>query len=313
MVSKECIALLFLAKLEIQKKIEFVLCLNFFEGCQDIFILAPSTRKAPRYSYLKKLSNKLCQAGLPTYMHVNPDIQVTDYIIQNKIYICTFHGSKGLERSLVFVFQMDRDYHKFTKTLSCPESVNNILYVALTRSKHKLYLMHRGDVPALPLVRKKIRQDADKFWNLFQLIQECDMILGDDDNDDDENENGRPETQIASLSIPTMDAKKNTEKDIIISEWTKYWTPRFSVKCMKFVQQVITPCRQLKKLSLPKIPEEVESSHETFEPVSHLNAKVIFALHDQRAVSNMVKQTMEKAAKECKSVYRSVKIAIFQT
>ena len=145
---------------------------------EDIFILAPSikikkyidkdnadndndTKKGgcrhfehkPPVLILENLIKKY-MPNIPIYVPLSDEGTVDETIISNKMAFLSFHQSKGLERKVVFVFNFDNSYFKYYgKDLShdkCP----NTLYVATTRAKERLILIHHSTNDFLPFLKK---------------------------------------------------------------------------------------------------------------------------------------------------------------
>ena len=57
--------------------------------------------------------------------------------MKGKLVITSIHGTKGLERKINIVLGIDQNIMKFIRNDTCP----NLLYVAMTRASHKLYLL----------------------------------------------------------------------------------------------------------------------------------------------------------------------------
>jgi hypothetical protein len=119
-------------------------------GAGDIFILAPSIKgsKTP----LRLLENKLVNAGLPCYYPVSDESQLDEEIIEGKVVFSTYHQSKGRERKLVLIYGFDasyfRLYNQSANPLVCPEP----LYVAATRARENLIVLHGAREAGLPFL-----------------------------------------------------------------------------------------------------------------------------------------------------------------
>lgn len=113
-------------------------------GPNEIFVLAPSVKKGEKDSPVRITANLLSENGIPIYVPISDEESIDSDIIKNKILFCTFHQSKGLEREAVVIYNFDNSYFKYynkdpnINVLVCP----NIYYVALTRCKSELILLH---------------------------------------------------------------------------------------------------------------------------------------------------------------------------
>ena len=109
-------------------------CVQEGTKAEDIFILAPSLRCAPK-SPLKVLENLICEKlNLPVYYSTNEDRELNDKVIQNKVVFSTFHQSKGRERKVVVVFGLDESYFEFYAKDESRTDCPSTLIVALSRA-----------------------------------------------------------------------------------------------------------------------------------------------------------------------------------
>lgn len=109
----------------------------------DIFVLAPSVKSLK--SPVIQLGNRLSKKKIPIYVPTSDTERIDEDIIKGKLVFSTFHQAKGLERKVVIVYNFDITYFIYYKTdvseLICP----NEIYVALTRAKERLSLIHNRD------------------------------------------------------------------------------------------------------------------------------------------------------------------------
>lgn len=128
----------------------------------EIFILAPSLKSVNCPARLLENYLKMNDPKIPIYVPSSDEEKLDETIIKNKLIFSTFHQAKGLERKIVMVYGFDNSYFKFYKqnknTLICP----NELYVATTRAKEHLILIHHEKNNYLPFViTKKLQEFAD--------------------------------------------------------------------------------------------------------------------------------------------------------
>lgn len=111
---------------------------------EDIFILAPSTRaNGSRLSPIKELENLIKRKTKHNiYVPLSDEEKIDEDVMKGKLVFSSFHQVKGLERKVVIVFSFDSSYFQFYgKDLphsECP----NAVYVALTRAKERLSIIH---------------------------------------------------------------------------------------------------------------------------------------------------------------------------
>jgi len=131
--------------------------LNFIKNgykYDDIFILAPSIKsdKTP----IRNLENNIknLYPNINVYVPSSDEEEIDKTIIENKIVFSTFHQTKGLERKVVIVFNFDYSYFKFFSKNKNPDVCPNEIYVAITRAKEHLILIHDNKQDFLPFLDK---------------------------------------------------------------------------------------------------------------------------------------------------------------
>ena len=109
----------------------------------DIFILSPSVRsdKSP----VRKLANLLTMNDIPIFVPTSDEEHLDEDILKGKIVFSSFHQVKGLERKVVFVFSFDSGYFEYYDKNGQKDQIPNTLYVAATRAKEHLILIHGED------------------------------------------------------------------------------------------------------------------------------------------------------------------------
>ena len=120
----------------------------------EIFILAPSIKslKSPVRlfeNYLKKNN-----PSISIYVPSSDEEKIDPDVIQDKLIFSTFHQSKGLERKVVIIFGFDESYFKFYKKDNDNFICSNELYVATTRAKEELIMIHHYQNNYLPFLNK---------------------------------------------------------------------------------------------------------------------------------------------------------------
>jgi hypothetical protein len=123
---------------------------SYLNGCRDDEIM------------LFALANFLSQGGRKVYAPVSDDTVPDRRDMNGKVAVLTFHQSKGLERRVVLVFSFDAKYFEFYERHGDPHMCPNIMYVACTRAKEKLVVLHdvkNGPLPFLNTVA--VHADCD--------------------------------------------------------------------------------------------------------------------------------------------------------
>ena len=129
----------------------------------DIMIIAPSIKSNNKKKYnlspVRRLAHEFI-SFLPIFIpnEGNKD----ESILKNKIMFTTFHQSKGLQRKIVVVYNVDESYNKFYNKEGVP-GCPNAIYVALSRATERLIIIQ--DMKQLPF----------NFINLKKLSEYCDI------------------------------------------------------------------------------------------------------------------------------------------
>jgi hypothetical protein len=128
----------------------------------DIFVLCASVRSDAGPA--KILANRLTQMGVPIFVSISEEDPMDEDILAGKVVFSTFHQSKGLERSVVFLLGFDAGYFQYYKKNEGNVGViNNEMYVALTRAKQELILVHHCGNDFLPFVNRNLLSKYTSF------------------------------------------------------------------------------------------------------------------------------------------------------
>lgn len=114
-------------------------------GHENIFIVSNSVKgeKSP----LRHIANRMSKKNIPIFVPNSDDAEIDEKVINGKLVFTTYNQTKGLERDCVFVLNIDEwNPHKGT---DCP----NAVYVALTRAKKQLILLHSDKADYANFVR----------------------------------------------------------------------------------------------------------------------------------------------------------------
>lgn len=108
----------------------------------DMFILSPTVRFKKQSNFLNQILLRLIQKGVPIYKISDEGEIFSEECSRNKLSTSTYHASKGLERKIVFVLSFDSTYYKYYGRNLDKKTLCNPLYVALTRSLERLFVVH---------------------------------------------------------------------------------------------------------------------------------------------------------------------------
>lgn len=128
----------------------------------DIFIIAPSVKgrsesDVKNQSLIVKLENKIKKErpDIMVYVPSNDDEKMTQELMDGKLVFSTYNQTKGLERKVVIVMNFDSSYFEFYNRKARKNVCPNILYVATTRAKEHLSLIHYYTNNFLPFIKCK--------------------------------------------------------------------------------------------------------------------------------------------------------------
>jgi hypothetical protein len=130
---------------------------------EDIFILAPSIKseKTP----VRVLENKLKRIlpDINIFIPTSDEEKIDEKVIAGKIVFSTFHQSKGLERKVAVIYNVDDSYFTFYKKEIDPRIFVNELYVAFTRASEVLVLIHNETNLQLQFLDDRIIRDLTTY------------------------------------------------------------------------------------------------------------------------------------------------------
>jgi hypothetical protein len=152
----------------IRKKVLPLIFQLFDDGYkrEDIAVLAYSVKQT--CIPIRELGNALTQCKIPIFIPVSDDETINEEVCKGKIVMSTFHQFKGLERKAVIVLGFDASIFKYymrdTDTTRCPD----ILYVAATRAKERLILVHGCFSDYLPFLKQR---EIAKYASVHRLAE----------------------------------------------------------------------------------------------------------------------------------------------
>jgi hypothetical protein len=132
----------------------------------DIFVLTPSVKS--EQSPIRRLANMLTTQKIPIYVPNTDEEKLDEEVLKGKIVFSTFHQVKGLERPVVIVYNFDNSYFKYYARdvpIQDRDKIPNTLYVAITRAKEHLVVIHH---------------EANEYLNFLrvdQLRHNCELVM----------------------------------------------------------------------------------------------------------------------------------------
>ena len=122
----------------------------------DIFVLSASI-KNPRMP-VRKLENALVKNKIPCYVPISDERKIDEDVTRGKVIFTTFHQAKGRERKVVIIYGFDNSYFEFYEKNHPKNICPSTLYVAVTRTSEKLFLLEGSRNGPLNFM-KKTRQE----------------------------------------------------------------------------------------------------------------------------------------------------------
>lgn len=121
---------------------------NLNTAFDEIFVLG--TTLGNENTPITKFANELTRNGVDIF-RANGCERLEEDTMRGKVCISSFHQTKGMERDVVIVFGFDESYYYNREpTQECP----NELYVAATRAKKLLILIHDESHQHLPFLMR---------------------------------------------------------------------------------------------------------------------------------------------------------------
>jgi hypothetical protein len=223
-------------------------------GYEDIFILAPSVRSEK--SPVRQLANKLTELGVPIYVPTSDEEKLDEEILKGKIVFSTFHQVKGLERQAVLVYGIDASYFKYIDKTGDQSIIPNTIYVAITRSKDMLTLLHSED------------SDFSEYIKVRKLADYCKMEVS---------------SKFRMRSQKTAEKSKNNLVILSATELIKFMPVDIIAKCMEFIT--------ITEIELPKLAKldiQVKTrQNDLVEGVAEINGVVVPSYFELKKTGSM--------------------------
>jgi len=117
----------------------------------NIALISNSVKKGA--GVYQKMQKILSADGFPVYEPHDDEAPLLQDAISGKILICSIHQMKGLERDLIILNKFDSSYFEYyDRTPVNPGRCPNLFYVALTRARQELIVIHSCDQQSMPFV-----------------------------------------------------------------------------------------------------------------------------------------------------------------
>lgn len=224
----------------------------------DIFVLTSSTAVKGRDTPTRVLENSLVAHDVPVYVshsgdHESGSDDNNENAMTGKLVITTFHRSKGLERDIVIVYNFDKSYF-FNKPELEQQYLSSPQYVAITRARKFLFLVHDQKQPALPCFRPP-SNDCITYMTTYGTVLD----------------------DLPECKAPAAERKSPT-RVFVASEMTNFLPVQAILEAKSFLT-----CKTLKQADTKVImPLKVQTKLNRWEEVADINGLAIPALYEWR-------------------------------
>jgi DNA polymerase III epsilon subunit-like protein len=224
----------------------------------DIFVLTSSTAVKGRDTPTRVLENSLVAHDIPVYVshsgdHESGSDDNNENAMTGKLVITTFHRSKGLERDIVIVYNFDKSYF-FNKPELEQQYLSSPQYVAITRARKFLFLVHDQKQPPLPCFRPPCN-------DCITYLTTYGTVLDD----------------LPECKAPAAERKSPT-RVFVASEMTNFLPVQAILEAKSFLT-----CKTLKQADMKVImPLKVQTKINRWEEVADINGLAIPALYEWR-------------------------------
>lgn len=216
---------------------------------EDILVLAPSTRG---FSPAIGLANQLALSNIPVMRADSDMTEVPSDAASGRVLLCTYHQAKGIERPACVIICFDQSYHEIhDKKKDMPTVVSNAQYVAATRAKEHLILIHDKSRPPLPFV------------DLDTIDRTCEVIGPRE---------GVPETGSV-VDSKTTDPKPRV---FSVTQLTRNLSETMITECLQHLRLELVVAKA--KYVQPPPPTSVLDKHNLPEGISHITGNAVPAI-----------------------------------
>lgn len=121
-------------------------------GPERTAILTPFLRNNQPLSSLTNLLSR--KYGIQIAVSIGEEVVLDDLVLSGKLAVSTYHQFKGNERDLVIVYGVDDGYFRFLGRDLPDDRCPNDIFVALTRARKQLIVLHNDNQALMPFVSK---------------------------------------------------------------------------------------------------------------------------------------------------------------
>ncbi|KAF4981743.1 hypothetical protein FZEAL_2545 [Fusarium zealandicum] len=227
-----------------------------YYGAENCAVVAPYLRN---HKPLKDLINILSEDyKVPIAVPMDDEAPLSDKVIGGKMCVSTIHQFKGSERDLVILFGIDSAFFSHIGRDLPDDRCPNMVFVALTRAKEQLVLVHDERKKLMPFVSVKA---------LYETTQVIDMTRKHRDLQKPDAP-GRP--LELGLSLPSRIGVRDMVRHI------KDESLKSVIESHLCVRKLASPMPEKDHINIPDV---VPSNRENrfYESVSDINGVVVVA------------------------------------
>ncbi|KIM25255.1 hypothetical protein M408DRAFT_74676 [Serendipita vermifera MAFF 305830] len=224
-------------------------------SAKNVAILAPSVR---RNFPLARLTNSLTKDhGIRVAQPVSDEAPLVPKVLRHKLVVSTFHQFKGSERDVIIVYGADASYFTYIDKAIAQNSCPNAVFVAITRAKRQLVMIHNDSQPAMPFVDWSKLMSTCRYMNLTdkELIPQV----------------RPPRLAHYELSLP----KKPLSTTLVTRHLLEEELEQLIKKYVK-INKVAAPSFKI------KMPNAVATGFGLYESVSDINGTAVTAALEQQ-------------------------------
>lgn len=228
-------------------------------GARNTAILAPSIRnQIPLRNLVNELAEKY---AVPIAVSIADENPLHDKVTNGKLIVSTIHQFKGSERDVIVLLGVDASYFKFFAKGIPDSKCPNEIFVALTRAKEQLVLIHNEGMKLMPFVSIKNIYETSKIINLTRKEKE---LTSSNPSSQPPRKDFTPPKMVKVLDIIRHFPQKHLN-DIV----TKYL----------HIKQISKPLPEKEHLNFTGIVIS-DRSRNLYEAVSDLNGIVVAAIFE---------------------------------
>jgi len=228
----------------------------------DIFVLGGSIKGAK--TPIRLLENALASHGIPCFYPTSDDRKLDEEVIEGKVVFSTFHQAKGRERKIVIIYGFDESYYKYfcpdENPLICPPT----LYVATTRAKEQLILLHDERQGPLPFLTKTVGEISRLPYVQFEGILAPESVLPR--GGDDPKHSTSPTDLVRFLNETNLKLLSNITEQLFVTEEPASYMVHVPSK-VEFDHGIVEDVSEINGVAIPTMYESIKRGE------SHVEAR----------------------------------------